>query len=517
MNNEIINKDAQVAVANVDNMMIDDEGTKQDVVSSVKDQVTDEGIDLLLEKRISLTRKALNDTLVKLNEVLGDDATSERCDELNEKANRLQEQLDMAVARRDKKLKGGATKVSIPKNIPLMQIFGDVDVRPGHVVYAHINRFLSTFEMIVVNQNGITLETHWEACMINAVVHSEDKTTWFQQRILGQKLTWDAAKALIVKKYQGEDVKGRNMQELMTFTPRAKENPLQAIDRFKNCMKEARYEDSEIIGDVLIRMLDAYYPDLSSNIRQTNFLQLTTTGRPLNVEFIDDAAPRLYSTVQPIFGQGGLSASQYAPNHSIGSNVAEGSKDAARRGKQRDNNNYEGGNQDAGGRIRSQGRRHGKDKQPYSKHKEYRVEAGDKQRLRSEGRCFHCTKMWSKGHQCQERKDHQEAHNREFKMRAVQRKEAKKGKDKAQQQQQQQEVLDEPMEVSSTEVSQGVVEEWATEEGRAAIRARCRAEGADEQRMQLDISTQACLDLGIPVDVNNLEIKDVDMEDFDLE
>ncbi|CAO3600938.1 unnamed protein product [Absidia cylindrospora] len=98
-NNEIINKDAQVAAANVNDMMVDDEGMKQGVVSSVKDKVTPVGLDMLLEERISLTKKALEKTVAQLNQVIGEDSQQESYEKLNAKANRLQEQLDIAEAR----------------------------------------------------------------------------------------------------------------------------------------------------------------------------------------------------------------------------------------------------------------------------------------------------------------------------------------------------------------------------------------------------------------------------------
>ncbi|CAO3600949.1 unnamed protein product [Absidia cylindrospora] len=92
---------------------------------------------------------------------------------------------------------------------------------------------------------------------------------------MDRELSWEAAK-------------------LMDMEPREGEDPVDFIDRFRMHMRDEKVQDSEIYGNILLRILDAHYGDFGHRLRQVNAGQPSDTRPELNAFFIADVSPIIY-------------------------------------------------------------------------------------------------------------------------------------------------------------------------------------------------------------------------------
>ncbi|ORZ20226.1 hypothetical protein BCR42DRAFT_448556 [Absidia repens] len=349
-----------IELPDYDEEMVDDEPTLEQLENSLLETSNDDamGKKKKLVDAISSALESAEDALLNnLKEsqqlVINSATTSDEAFEANEKRraflkSRIESLKDQKNSYQEKR-----KVVNIPKNLPLLQLIGDLDAIKNKTCYETIDKFIDTFEMIIL-QHSLEVETAWEPCFISTIQHSLDKSAWYRNTLMKRNYGWTYAKNIIKTKFSGDRSQSHYLQQLIEMTAARNDNPIQFIEKFYNTLQSTGSQDSAAYGTILLRALQQHHPDFVKQVRLVNASTKKEQRPELTVAFISDIAPIL--SVEELISE------------------------------RRNNNHY----------SRKSSTTFKKERQlesaPYSKSDKFKGK--DK-------KCFYCSEVWTPTHRCQ--------------------------------------------------------------------------------------------------------------------
>ncbi|SAL97875.1 hypothetical protein [Absidia glauca] len=182
--------------------------------------------------------------------------------------------------------------LTLPRNLPVLQLVGDQDVIKAKTTFETIDKFVFLFQMIA-RQHGIDLDDHWEPCMISAIQHSVDKAMWFQDSLMGRALVWEQVKQIIKDKYSGDRVQTHYPQQLVQMKASRHESPVGFVDKFASTLRSTGSDDSAGYGSILLKALSYNHASFVRQVRLA-YAAAPTKNRPaMDVAYVVNVAPIL--------------------------------------------------------------------------------------------------------------------------------------------------------------------------------------------------------------------------------
>ncbi|ORZ04236.1 hypothetical protein BCR42DRAFT_398731 [Absidia repens] len=166
----------------------------------------------------------------------------------------LTEQYDLFTNGKEQK-KSTKEALVVPRNLPALQLLGDIDGIRQKTYFETIDCFVDMFEMVLY-QHRLDVDQSWEACLISSVQHSMDKSSWFQESLMGKNLDWRQAKEEIKVKYGGDHTQSHYLEQLNNMMASKWEDPVEFISKFSSIMRRAVTAPTHIVIPCLHYSID---------------------------------------------------------------------------------------------------------------------------------------------------------------------------------------------------------------------------------------------------------------------